>query len=337
MFKRILFGLLTFLTTVSLHLNANATQLICGYVTNMYIPSFTYDPSQASDTIVNMSMNVYERSPPSRGNAGSVCNQSYAAKLFTWSEEGGAKPTIAGLEYEIIAPNSANIAQFSQPIGVPSQHYAESFSNTNRSIQMQLRIPAGQNISGGNHSGQVHWDQRRSTRECTTSRRSYWHSFGWGGGGHYHYYTNYNNCGPFTTTSIQSSRAVNITVPDTMSLNIAGAGVSKTLDFGVLHSGDTKNVNIQARATSAFKIGFTSDMGGSLKLNGDDSSSWSIPYVATLDGSPITDASPYINNAAVGTNGLDLSLPFIVTIGDMTDKRAGTYSDIITLKVERVL
>ncbi len=335
MFKRILFGLLTFSATVALHLNANATQLICGYVTSMNIPSFTYDPSQASDTIVNMQMYIYERRPPSRGNTGTVCNQAYAAKLFTWSEEGNAKPTIGGLEYEIIAPNSANIAHPSQPIGVPSQHYAESISNSQRNIQMQLRIPAGQNISGGNHNGRVYWDQRRSTRECTTSRGRYWH--GWWGGGHYHYYTNYNNCGPFTTTNIQSNRFVNITVPDTMSLNIAGAGVNKTLDFGELHAGDTKNVNIQARATSKFKIGFTSEMGGSLKLNGDDASTWSIPYVATLDGTPITDSAPYINNASSGTSGSDLSLPFIVTIGDMTDKRAGTYSDIITLKIERVL
>ena len=117
------------------------------------------------------------------------------------------------------------------------------------------------------------------------------------------------------------------------SLSFAGGGSSLTMDFGTLATGQVKSVNVMARASAPFRVKMTSDMGSALKLNGQANSPWSIPYTATLNGSPIAPNSDYRNLTSNGSGGVDLALPFQVTIGDASAKKAGAYRDVVTLQI----
>jgi len=115
-------------------------------------------------------------------------------------------------------------------------------------------------------------------------------------------------------------------------LSFAGAATTLTMDFGELSSNASQNIGVFAQATVPFDIVWTSENNGVLKNLGD--ANWQIPYTATLNGTVMGNSTVYTDTTGGGTQGASVSLPLTVTIGDASDKKAGTYRDIVTIKIQ---
>ncbi len=127
-------------------------------------------------------------------------------------------------------------------------------------------------------------------------------------------------------------------VPSLVQANLAGAGVtapySYTMDFGTLEQGERRTVRIDVSVNMDYRITVTSENRGVLKgPRRRSGGSWTVPYEVVLDGSRL--------DLSAGSDRLARPFPsdgrarhsFTVTIGEVVDRRAGTYSDIITIEV----
>jgi hypothetical protein len=123
------------------------------------------------------------------------------------------------------------------------------------------------------------------------------------------------------------------------SVNVKGTSASNaTVHFGTLTKGAIRTVEIQARSNLTYQLDVASDNHGALVLNpkvaGQD---WRVGYSATLggqvldlsDGTSLHDLPPTMP-------GVDASYPLTITIGDVAQKRAGRYEDIITITINSV-
>lgn len=130
---------------------------------------------------------------------------------------------------------------------------------------------------------------------------------------------------------------VTVNTVRSVSMSLPGASTSTTMDFGTLHTGDRKGVNVQIRSTTPFKVTMDSENNGVLGLIGDPAGSRSqrstIPYTAELDGLPISETEDVTSNAPSGPLAAAATWRFRVTIGDVSKARAGNYRDVVTLKV----
>ncbi|MGF1618990.1 MAG: hypothetical protein ACFCUR_00070 [Rhodomicrobiaceae bacterium] len=139
-----------------------------------------------------------------------------------------------------------------------------------------------------------------------------------------------NGAAPSDTASIMMSAYVQ----DRLGVNIAGAGTMKTLDFRELTAGETMRVVIEARSNRNFTIEAYSRNGGALAMD-PPHEEWRIDYRMALNGRTI--ALP----AAIGPfNQTPISgQPFeaLFTIGDVESKRAGLYTDEITIEIKPAL
>ena len=124
---------------------------------------------------------------------------------------------------------------------------------------------------------------------------------------------------------------VTVSVAQVTQLSFAGAATTLTMDFGELSSNASQNINVMAQATVPFDITWTSQNNGVLKNLGD--STWSVPYTATLNGTTVNNSTIYTDLTNGGTQGASVSLPVVVTVGNATNKKAGTYQDIVTIKI----
>lgn len=138
------------------------------------------------------------------------------------------------------------------------------------------------------------------------------------------------------TNTLLDTRALALTaaVDASVSINLAGANVSSphsyTMDFGVLETGETKSVQIQVRSNQRFRLDVTSAHGGRMQLT-PPSGSWWVDYLATLDGRTLQFPDSLGPFDATTVNGANLQ--FQVTIGEVADKRAGTYRDEVTISI----
>ncbi|WP_239016628.1 hypothetical protein [Sphingorhabdus pulchriflava] len=103
------------------------------------------------------------------------------------------------------------------------------------------------------------------------------------------------------------------------------------VDLGELRPG-VAPVPLQLRVSSTgeYDISVSSANSGKLRLGASD---WSIPYSVAIGGNSIN-----LNGASMlagpGGSGFKRdSLPIQFLIGDVSDKRAGTYSDVISISV----
>ncbi|MEZ5818631.1 MAG: hypothetical protein R3D44_16255 [Hyphomicrobiaceae bacterium] len=149
------------------------------------------------------------------------------------------------------------------------------------------------------------------------------------------YYPNGSNIKFGSSTTV----AVTIHVSAEMSVNIAGgSSLATTLAFGNMIANDVRAVDIQARSNQGFKFTATSDNGGVLKLdpNPGDGVNWQVPYTVKINnGAPLnlsTAQSVAISSAATSLAGVNV--PVQVTLGNPAGQRAGTYKDVITVKIE---
>jgi len=120
-----------------------------------------------------------------------------------------------------------------------------------------------------------------------------------------------------------------------MSVNIRGAGLGTTVDFGVLGQGQQRTVTIEARSNDSYQLDVTSDHGGQLVLTQPlPSRQWAVPYAATLSGQRLDLSGRASLPALPATRPeSDAGHPLTVTIGDVANKHAGRYQDVITVEI----
>ncbi len=128
---------------------------------------------------------------------------------------------------------------------------------------------------------------------------------------------------------------VRYTTPTSISTNVAGGGTATTVDFGEIVAGAVRSVNIEARSNVNYQLRATSLNLGTMRLL-PPYNTWSIAYTATLSAAPL-DLST-VTGTVVGpltaTPSAGRTHPLGVTIGSVSGKRAGTYTDEITIRIE---
>ena len=125
-----------------------------------------------------------------------------------------------------------------------------------------------------------------------------------------------------------------INVLPSAALGLSGAyrrnGSQAVVDLGELSEGVAQApLQLRVASTRAYRLEFTSKNAGLLKL-GD--SGWSIPYQLGVGDSmlPLAGVARY---SSTGTDPTRDSLPLRFAIGSVAGKRAGLYSDIITVSI----
>lgn len=132
--------------------------------------------------------------------------------------------------------------------------------------------------------------------------------------------------------------SINIAVAAVMSINIAGGGLSTTLDFGMLEAGATRSAIVQTRSNERYRLIATSENGGVLKLDppSGDGISWMIPYSVRIDNGMglLLRADKKLEIRQPPTSLAGTNLPVEVKIGDTAHRRAGRYKDVIVLSID---
>jgi hypothetical protein len=111
----------------------------------------------------------------------------------------------------------------------------------------------------------------------------------------------------------------------------AAGGRNEVVDFGELTTNETKSVFLIVSSNDAFDLALISEKGGVLKeFRGLDQ----IPYQIDLAGRTATLLTTPTPVGPFGASSLaGVSLPLTFTIGDVEGKRAGDYSDEVTITV----
>jgi hypothetical protein len=139
---------------------------------------------------------------------------------------------------------------------------------------------------------------------------------------------------------------IGLSIVPVFSLTLSAGGTGGLLDFGSLHGGAQLTTNVDIRSSNAFSIRATSQYSGvmrrvttcgeTLAQTGD--SAEMVGYSATLNGIPISITTAFIDTRGDGASVRSLNnVPFAVRVDpalDSSTKRAGTYCDVITLRIE---
>ena len=111
------------------------------------------------------------------------------------------------------------------------------------------------------------------------------------------------------------------------------SGGRAIVDLGELAEGPVQvPLHLRVQSTRRYRLSFQSLHDGNLQLSDSD---WRIPYAVSLDGHAILlagGAGQYVD--AGGASYREDSLPLGFVIGDTSSRRAGTYSDVLTISVE---
>ena len=130
-------------------------------------------------------------------------------------------------------------------------------------------------------------------------------------------------------------------VPSSIGLSIVDTGspydeysLNKSIDFGMMSSGLSKNFDIVIKSNEGYKLFFSSDNGGKLMHS---SLGAYVPYTTQVNGTNMT-LVPYTPIQVASGNGITPAngerLNVILTLGAITNQPAGTYSDYITVTVQ---
>jgi spore coat protein U-like protein len=132
-------------------------------------------------------------------------------------------------------------------------------------------------------------------------------------------------------TTQSSVVPVTITVPDKISANLAGGQSHGLIDFGDFDH-LSHRVAIQVRSTGPYNLLITSQNAGKMLLGdlpkGGSDASNSIAYTLLYDGFPVSLGTPGLYQRT-GVFGAYLDL--VVTAEPIDEKRAGQYSDTLTV------
>lgn len=128
--------------------------------------------------------------------------------------------------------------------------------------------------------------------------------------------------------------------PQSLSVNLKGGALTTTLSFSPMNAGAQRQVFIEARANQPYAMRVSSDNGGAMVLSpAIAGQKWSVPYTAKLDGA-VLDLRQQ-TSAAVQSSAIQIATAprkdaehcLTITIGDVANKRAGTYRDVITVEI----
>lgn len=133
--------------------------------------------------------------------------------------------------------------------------------------------------------------------------------------------------------------SISYAVERVVSVNVAGGDAETTLNFGRLAGGDQRTVVIQARSNEPYQLDVSSDNAGALALApAVPGQAWKIPYMISLDGQRLDLSRSVTLHAQPATRPeADARHTLVVTIGDVGQKRAGRYEDVVTVGVRGAL
>jgi hypothetical protein len=123
---------------------------------------------------------------------------------------------------------------------------------------------------------------------------------------------------------------LSIAVQEHLSINIAGAGVRTTIDFGELSEGEQRHVRIDTRSNRRFQFDVLSRNGGVMVMAPPYETS-RIPYAMVIDGKALKLPDTVGPFGGTGLAGSQFDIAF--TIGDILNKRAGLYRDEVTIEI----
>jgi len=133
----------------------------------------------------------------------------------------------------------------------------------------------------------------------------------------------------------QRQMTVGIDVLPSAVMSLAGAFTRvkgrADVDLGELTEGIAKvPLHLNVQSTRAFRLAIESQNEGKLRLAGTQ---WAVPYQILIDGRVATANSErgYVSDNRPGRRTATLPIGFV--IGDVRQKRAGVYSDVVTISV----
>lgn len=105
---------------------------------------------------------------------------------------------------------------------------------------------------------------------------------------------------------------------------------SALVDLGVLRDGPVAlPLQLQVQSTRGYKLDFESENHGKLRLQGSD---WTVDYALALDGHNIPLSQPF-SYMAPRPRAVSERLPLAFFVSGSADKRAGVYTDTLTVSV----
>jgi hypothetical protein len=103
------------------------------------------------------------------------------------------------------------------------------------------------------------------------------------------------------------------------------------VDLGELRQGVAPvPLQLRVNSTGEYDISVSSANSGKLRMGTSD---WSIPYSVAIGGNSVNLNGESMLSGPGGSGFKRDSLPIHFLIGDVSDKRAGTYSDVISISV----
>ncbi len=103
------------------------------------------------------------------------------------------------------------------------------------------------------------------------------------------------------------------------------------VDLGPLQEGVAAvPLSLYVESTRGFTVSFESQNNGKLKLAGTD---WAIPYGIVVGDRALILGGDASYTSSLGTDRARRTVPFRFAIGNVAQKRAGTYSDVITVSI----
>jgi hypothetical protein len=142
---------------------------------------------------------------------------------------------------------------------------------------------------------------------------------------------------PNSSRALQTATlAISYTVPPVLSVNLKGGETATTLGFGTLVRGEQRSVAIEARSNQTYQLAVRSDNHGALALTPQlPGQNWSVRYSVALAGRQLdlSSAAALYNLPATRPES-DASFPLTVTIGEVGQKRAGRYEDVINVEIQ---
>lgn len=128
---------------------------------------------------------------------------------------------------------------------------------------------------------------------------------------------------------------VGMTVQPSARIGLTGAysmnDGQAVVDLGELQQGVAQlPLQLRVSSTGEYDISVSSANSGKLRMGASD---WSIPYSIAIGGNSLNLAGARTLTGPGGSGFRRDSLPIQFIIGDVSDKRAGTYSDVVSISI----
>lgn len=128
---------------------------------------------------------------------------------------------------------------------------------------------------------------------------------------------------------------VEMSISGTASPPISQSGMAAAgMDFGQARQGDSRRVFVNVWSNGSVSISLNSQNQGVLKLVGNEGLP-PIGYSARFDGAAANIAGPFIVQRVPPLSLVGASYELQVTLGDVQNKFAGTYKDVISVSVDQ--